>query len=98
MKLTSLLGCLILAGCATTFEGSAHVPGGPSGCHQTCASWGMELTGMVAIGEFSDACICQPRAAVGATACGAAAASNAAVVAVETARRARAAAAGAQRP
>ena len=53
-----LIGFLA-AGCATSFTGEAHVEGGPSGCHAKCKAWGMELSGMVAVGEYSDACICR---------------------------------------
>ena len=50
---------LATSGCATTFYGSSNVSDGPSGCKAKCSSWGMELAGMVAMGEYSDGCICQ---------------------------------------
>jgi hypothetical protein len=58
---TSLV--LLSAGCVrpTTFTGEAKVVGGPAGCQAKCASWGMELAGMVVMGEYSDGCICQIR-------------------------------------
>ena len=62
-----------LCGCATAFTGSAHVDDGPSGCMKKCKGWGLEFTGMVAMGEYSDACICSrpgkpvaPKAVAGA--------------------------------
>ncbi len=48
-----------LAGCTTKFWGSAMVPNGPAGCKAACDGWGMELAGMVKMGEYSDGCICQ---------------------------------------
>ncbi len=48
-----------LTGCMTHFWGSAKVPDGPKGCKATCDRWGMELAGMVSLGEYSDGCICQ---------------------------------------
>jgi hypothetical protein len=53
------LAAMLLTACATAFTGSAHVEGGPAECAQRCGAWGMELAGMVAMGEYSDACICQ---------------------------------------
>jgi hypothetical protein len=57
---TMLLGALalVLSACATQFTGDAHVEGGPSGCEAKCRAWGQEFVGMVAMGEYSDACIC----------------------------------------
>jgi hypothetical protein len=48
-----------VAGCATAFTGEAHVEGGPKGCAAKCAAWGQELVGMIAMGEYSDACVCR---------------------------------------
>lgn len=48
-----------LTGCATTFHGNPKVPNGVAGCKAQCESWSMELVGMVAMGEYSDGCICQ---------------------------------------
>lgn len=49
-----------LAGCVTTtFTGAAKVPGGPDGCRARCEGWGMQLAGMVQLGEYSDGCICE---------------------------------------
>ena len=53
-----LLFALVLSACATVFQGSPYVDGGPAGCQAKCRSWGLELVGMVAMGEYSDACVC----------------------------------------
>ena len=53
--------CVLLLGatsCATSFTGSATVDGGPSGCESKCKAAGMQLVGMVYMGEYSDACVC----------------------------------------
>jgi len=54
--------CFLLAvfasACATSFTGSAHVEEGRGGCERKCKGSGMELAGMVYMGEYSDACIC----------------------------------------
>jgi hypothetical protein len=52
---------LALGGCATSFTGDAHVEDGPAGCEKKCAGWGEEFVGMVAMGEYSDACVCRVR-------------------------------------
>ena len=63
---------LALAGCEglmyTHFEGAPKVKDGPAGCKAACAAWGMDLAGMVKMGEYSDGCICQVRPAPGAPA------------------------------
>jgi hypothetical protein len=58
--MVSLLGLLALfyAGCATSFTGSAFVEDGRGGCEMKCREQGMELAGMVYMGEYSDACVC----------------------------------------
>jgi hypothetical protein len=61
MGLLSLFGAAVSMGCATSFTGSAHVPGGPAGCREVCGAYGMDLAGMVAMGEYSDGCICKVR-------------------------------------
>lgn len=53
---------LALSGCATTFTGDAHV-GGPDACRARCDGWGLDFAGMVAMGEYSDACVCHVRGA-----------------------------------
>jgi hypothetical protein len=55
----AVLAALALGGCATTFYGDAKVKGGPRGCWDWCRAQGMELAGMVKMGEYSDGCICQ---------------------------------------
>jgi hypothetical protein len=49
---------LVMGGCATSFTGSAHVEDGRSGCEVKCRGQGMELVGMVYMGEYSSACVC----------------------------------------
>jgi len=60
---TAKLACIVLAfgvsACATSFTGEAHVEGGPHGCAEKCQKWGEEFVGMVALGEYSDACVCR---------------------------------------
>ena len=66
--------CLSLSGCATVFYGSAKVPNGPDGCKAQCAQRGMDMAGMVVMGEYSDGCICEaPGKKVSAAGAGAAA-------------------------
>jgi hypothetical protein len=54
---------LWLGGCFAQFIGAAKVKDGPAGCWRTCDGWGMDLVGMVKMGEYSDGCICQVRGA-----------------------------------
>jgi hypothetical protein len=54
----SLLLTTLSTGCATSFKGDAKVNGGPRGCQNICSRWGMRMTGMVALGEYTDGCIC----------------------------------------
>ncbi len=73
-----LLTLVALPGCATSFIGSAKIEGGAPACAAKCRGWGMEMSGMVAMGEYSEACVCQvpgktvSQADVSATAGGAA--------------------------
>ncbi len=54
-----LLGLLATAsGCATSFSGSAKLDG-PKDCRKICDNWGMDLAGMVAMGEYTNGCICR---------------------------------------
>lgn len=55
-----LLGLSLVAvvGCATNFTGSPHVEDGRAGCEKKCKAQGMEVAGMVYMGEYSDACVC----------------------------------------
>ncbi len=61
-KVRTLGACFLLAAfgsaCATSFTGSAHVEEGRGGCERKCKGSGMEVAGMVYMGEYSDACIC----------------------------------------
>lgn len=50
-----------ISGCATSFTGDAHVPGGANGCQSACAAQGLDMAGMVLMGEYSDGCICKVR-------------------------------------
>ena len=49
---------LFTGACATSFTGSAFVEDGRSGCEAKCKGQGMEVAGMVYMGEYSDACVC----------------------------------------
>jgi hypothetical protein len=82
MRVALVLSLLASLSCTTTFYGAAKVPNGAAGCKAICTSYGMELTGMVALGDYSDGCICELPAKHASTA---AAASAAAAVAAETA-------------
>lgn len=71
--LVTLLASVTACTSRTSFEGSPHVVDGRSGCEKKCSSLGMELTGMVVMGEYGDGCICgvpgttqDPGATVGA--------------------------------
>jgi hypothetical protein len=48
----------LLAGCATSFTGSAHVEDGRAGCERKCAGQGLAMEGLVYMGEYSSACVC----------------------------------------
>jgi hypothetical protein len=54
---------LFLVGCATSFTGSSKISGGPEQCVEICSKWKMELVGMVALGEYTDGCICKVKEA-----------------------------------
>ena len=56
--LCALLVATLGTACATSFTGSAHVEEGRGGCERKCKGQGMEVSGMVYMGEYSDACIC----------------------------------------
>jgi hypothetical protein len=59
MVMTGFTGSMLFTGaCATSFTGSAFVEDGRSGCEAKCKGQGMELAGMVYMGEYSDACVC----------------------------------------
>jgi hypothetical protein len=54
------------ASCATNFTGSPHVENGRAGCEAKCRGQGMELAGMVYLGEYSSGCVCEVPARAGA--------------------------------
>jgi hypothetical protein len=56
---TAMFAVLTLVGCATSFSGDPHIEDGRKGCDKKCADEGMELAGMVYMGEYSDACVCE---------------------------------------
>lgn len=60
-KLLWIVFALVSTSCATSFTGSAKVPGGVKGCRARCAAWDLEFAGMVQMGEYSDGCICQEK-------------------------------------
>jgi hypothetical protein len=68
-----------LAGCATSFTGSAHIEDGRAGCERKCDGDGLAMTGFVYMGEYSTACVCGTRASGSDSANASAAASAAAV-------------------
>ncbi|UQA59938.1 hypothetical protein [Polyangium aurulentum] len=80
MRSVLLLLMIWLPGCttATIFTGSAKIEGGAPACAAKCSSWGMEMSGMIAMGDYSEACVCHvpgkavSQADVAATAAGAA--------------------------
>jgi hypothetical protein len=87
---------LFLSACASPWK----IHGGPKECTQMCSSWGMQLTGMVGVGNQdrtgygATACVCElPRpaapapGAVSSGAVGMATGTAAVVVALEEARR-----------
>ncbi|MEZ4224242.1 MAG: hypothetical protein R3B13_25050 [Polyangiaceae bacterium] len=59
MKLLGFaLGVLMLGGCTTNFTGSPHVENGRKGCEAKCSQQGMEVAGMVYMGEYTSGCVC----------------------------------------
>lgn len=61
----SAFACIVLAlagsACATNFTGSAHVDGGAQGCSAKCSAQGMDVAGMVFMGEYTSGCVCAAR-------------------------------------
>lgn len=51
--------CFGVVGCATSFTGNAHVENGRAGCEEKCKGQGMQVAGMVYLGEYSSACVCE---------------------------------------
>ncbi len=64
MKKLVFVACMAMlataSGCATKFSGSAYVDG-PAECRKVCDKWGMDLAGMVAMGAYTDGCICKAK-------------------------------------
>ena len=62
MKRLTVVGAVAMlvsvSGCATSFTGSAKLDGAKE-CRTVCDGWGMELAGMVAMGEYTNGCICK---------------------------------------
>ena len=49
---------LSLTACATSFQGSAYIEDGRTGCEHKCAGQGLAMSGLVYMGEYSSACVC----------------------------------------
>jgi hypothetical protein len=47
----ALLAAFLLTGCATSFTGDAHFPGGPGGCEARCQSDQMVMEAFVYLGS-----------------------------------------------
>jgi hypothetical protein len=88
MKTLLALVVFVTAGCQTQFAGSAHIT--RAQCQAKCQSEQMQMAGMVYMGEYSSACLCEPqRASVeGAPGAAAAAAGSAVGVVVQMRREA----------
>ncbi|UJR85991.1 hypothetical protein [Sandaracinus amylolyticus] len=80
-----VLAVLTNVGCATSFRGNAHFPGGPAGCRARCRSIGGTMAQFVYVGDYSSACVCGAPDAT--TTAGGAGSSSAAAVAVMTQMR-----------
>ena len=62
-----LLVCAMLFGCTrTSFNGSAFVENDRTGCEAKCRGQGMAVAGLVYMGEYSSACVCEVPRATGA--------------------------------
>jgi len=57
-KLIAAMLFLALGGCQTSFTGSPHVENGRAGCEAKCRGQGMDIAGLVFMGEYSSACVC----------------------------------------
>ncbi len=55
----TILACLVTftLGCQTTFTGDPHID--PGECQAKCQATRMEMAGMVYMGEYSSACLCE---------------------------------------
>jgi hypothetical protein len=54
----AVLALVALSACATSFTGSPYVEDGRQGCERKCKGQGMDVAGMVYMGEYSSACVC----------------------------------------
>ena len=87
VRTACLLVAWLLPACASQWK----VQGGPQECMRMCKSWGMQLTGMVGVGDQgratggASACVCElPRSSGGNVAApGTAASTSAAIVALQ---------------
>ncbi|MFL5785431.1 MAG: hypothetical protein ACJ76H_12510 [Bacteriovoracaceae bacterium] len=60
MKMMSFFTFIFLVSCSTTsFTGQAHMT--PEQCEKKCSGWDMEMDAMVALGDYSDACVCRKK-------------------------------------
>lgn len=60
MKIISISLLIVLfTSCATEFTGDAHIT--KDECIKKCENWGLKMSGMVALGEYSSACICSKK-------------------------------------
>jgi hypothetical protein len=55
----TILACLVTLtlGCQTTFTGDPHID--PGQCQAKCQATRMEMAGMIYMGEYSSACLCE---------------------------------------
>jgi hypothetical protein len=72
------LTLITLSGCPTAFRGSAYVADGRGGCERKCKSQGLVFSSLVFMGEYSSACVCEPKRDKGEAAKSASAPSSAA--------------------
>src|SRR5437660_8917930 len=96
MRIMGIAVAVVLSGalgCATSFTGSAHIEGGRNACEAKCRGQGMQIAGMVYMGEYSSACVCEVPRTTGSSGrlelMGAAGASGAAAGVVMQMARAR---------
>ncbi|MBK7586076.1 MAG: hypothetical protein IPI67_38565 [Myxococcales bacterium] len=97
-RLLLLALALLIIDCTppTEFKGEPKVAGGRTGCVAKCNAQGLELAGMVFMGEYSDGCVCRVKGSAApppTDQAGATLGAGAAAAGVVMARRAREAAA-----
>lgn len=57
--LAAVIIAVAMVGCDhTDFRGEPHVEGGAEECESRCAEEGLEMAGMVMMGEYTDGCVC----------------------------------------